>query len=160
MRSFTEEMRARGFVPHSRLLGFRVAHPSAGARDFFGLPQHESVYRIERLRYAGITPLAVEAVEMPCHLCPNLVRFNLATHSLYNVLEGEYGLRLARCLETISARPASRQERKLLELPRGVAVLLIERRSYTSNDTPVEMGVSRYRADLYRAVVHSRRTAL
>ncbi|MGE5645767.1 MAG: GntR family transcriptional regulator [Acidobacteriota bacterium] len=157
MRSFTEEIRAHGGIPRSRLLAFAIEKPGPAARDFFALADGEKVYRIERIRLSNETPLAVESVQIPCRLCPHLERVDLAAQSLYAVLERQYGLRLARCVETISASPPAPRHRRLLELPPCASVLVIERNSFTGGDTPVEMGVTTFRGDAYRAVVHSAR---
>jgi GntR family transcriptional regulator len=159
MRSFSEEIRARGGNPRSRLLSFHRVHPTAAVRDQLSVPSGEDVYRLERIRLSDATPIAIEIVHLPCYLCPELERFDLAQRSLYNVLERDYGLQLARSLETISAATAAPRERNLLQLPRRTAVLVIERTTFTTNGTPVERAVTTYRGDLYQAVVHSVRTA-
>jgi GntR family transcriptional regulator len=159
MRSFSEEIRARGGNPQSTVLSFRKMQPAAAVREQLSVPAGEEIYRIERIRLSDSTPVAIEIVQIPCYLCPDLQRFDLAQRSLYNVLEQEYAVRLARSLETISAATAGSRERNLLELPRGTAVLVIERKTFTTTGTPVECAVTTYRGDLYQAVVHSVRTA-
>ncbi len=157
MRSFTEEITARGGIPSSKLLSFRVKEPEPGTRDFFSLPPGESVYELVRLRLCDGEPIALEFVEIPCYLCPRLDRFNLVTHSLYRLLEEEYGLRLSHCIEEISAGQPSPRQRKALGIPAGTAVLVIRRETYTHNDTPVELGTTTYRGDSYTAMVRSAR---
>ena len=87
MRGFTEEIRARGGIPSSRLLDFRRTEPDLATQEFLGLPAGELVYQIERLRLNDGMPLALENVAVPCYLCPHLDRFDLATQSLYAILE-------------------------------------------------------------------------
>lgn len=158
MRSFTEEITRRGAVPSSKVLLFRTVKPVPAAKDFFALPEAELVYEIQRVRFGDRVPLALESVQIPCSLCPNLERFDLSKVSLYGILEQDCGFALARCAEEISARPPSRREKRLLELPAGVAVLVIERKTYTVNETPAELAKTTYRGDLYRAIVHSVRS--
>jgi len=155
MRSFTEEIRARGATPSSKLITFRTLRPGHAAREFFRLPEDEPVYEIERVRLADDTPLAIEKVEIPCYLCRGLADFDLARQSLYRILEEHYGLELARCVEEISAARPDRKHRQLLAAPRSAAILVIKRKTFTANDTPVEMGVTAYRGDLYQAIVRS-----
>ena len=159
MRSFTEEIRSRGGKPRSEILRFEAVDPSLGSQQSLQLPGGEQVYRIERLRFSDATPLAIEKVEIPCFLCPRLEKFDLVRHSLYEILECEFNLKLGHSIETISASTPSRDERKLLQLPRGVVILRIERRSHTVNDTPVELATTSYRGDIYKAVVRSVRTS-
>lgn len=157
MRSFTEEIRSRGGTPSSRLLWLRVQPASAAARGFFGLGPEEQVFEIRRLRYRDGEPLALETVEIPCRLCPGLDRFDLARESLYRILEQEYGLTLGHCVEEISAARPGRIHRKLFGEPAPPVLLVIQRKTYTATDTPVELGVTVYRGDAYSAIVRSTR---
>ncbi len=155
LRSFTEEMRSRGVVGSTKLISFRLETPTAPAREFFVLGEQERVYSIERLRLADGTPIALEAVQVPRTLCPNLDRFDLVQDSLYRILEEEYGLKLADCLEEISAIRPSPSQRKLLEARASAALLSVWRRTRTTHDVPAEFAVTTYRGDLYTAVVRS-----
>ena len=94
MRSFSEEMLARGARASSTLLSFRTVHPSLAAAEFFGLPQSEWVYEIQRVRLADDTPIAFETAQIPYFLAKGLDHFNLTDHSLYRILEEHYGLHL------------------------------------------------------------------
>jgi GntR family transcriptional regulator len=155
MRSFTEEIRARGGVPSSRLVSLRVQDASPAAREFFGLSRDERVFEIQRLRCSDGEPLALETVQIPCSLCPNLDRFDLVNHSLYKILEENYGLELTHCVEEISAGRPDPRHKKLLGLPASAAVLIFKRKTYTATETPVELGVSVYCGDAYSAIVRS-----
>jgi GntR family transcriptional regulator len=155
LRSFTEEVRARGGNSQSRLISFEVIAPPPSAKDFFGLTEGEKVYAINRLRYKDASPLASEAAMIPQKICPWLERFDLAKNSLYRILEESYGLRLQTGIEEISAELPSAAHRKLLEIPRNTAVLVVNRKTFTDTGIPLELTRSTYRGDLYSAVVHS-----
>jgi len=159
MRSFTEEIRSRGMTPSSRLLVFRSVKQAGADLEFFGLPDTELLYEVERLRLANDQPIALERIHIPQYLCPNLDRFNLASNSIYNILEENYGLTLAHCTEQISAASPSKAQRQLLESPPNGVVLVVNRRTYSNKETPVELAITTYRGDLYTAVVHSARSA-
>ncbi|MPY89989.1 MAG: UTRA domain-containing protein [Luteitalea sp.] len=158
MRSFSEEVVSRGGVPSSRLLRFARREPDEAEREFFDVPQHELVWIIRRVRLRDEIPLALETAVLPCHLCPDLDRFNLVTQSLYRVLENEYGLHLDHSIEEMSAARPDRQQKKVLEMPAGGAVLVIRRKAFARHDTPVEIGLTIYRADMYTAIVRAIRT--
>ncbi|MEN6601104.1 MAG: GntR family transcriptional regulator [Bryobacteraceae bacterium] len=154
MRSFTEEIRARGGAPSSQLVSLLVQKATAEARHFFGDPMDDRVFEIQRLRFSDGEPLALETVQIPCRLCPNLDRFDLANHSLYKILEENYGLMLTHCVEEISAARPERMHKKLLGAPTPVAVLVIKRKTYAA-EVPVEFGTTVYRAEAYSAIVRS-----
>jgi len=155
MRSFTEEALSRGAQPSSKVLLFRVTRQSFAAKEFFRLPDHEMLYEIQRVRFSDATPLALEHALIPCQVCPNLDRFNLATQSLYGILKEEYGVKLAYCIEEISAIQPTRAHQEHLALPLNAAVLLVKRKAYTRNDTSLELGTSAFRGDLHTSVVRS-----
>jgi GntR family transcriptional regulator len=155
LRGFTEEIGARGGKPKSQLLSFQIISPSPAAKELFGLLEGEKVYEITRLRYTDSVPLAAETALISQKICPWLERFDLAKNSLYRILEESYGLRLQSGVEEISAELPSPAQRKLLCMPGRTAVLVINRKTFTDTGTPVELTRSVYRADLYRAVVHS-----
>jgi GntR family transcriptional regulator len=75
MVGFSEEMRAWGKKPSSKTLQFVRAIPSEAAQEFLRVG---AVYRIERLRLADEVPMAIEEVEIPIELCPDLEKFDLA----------------------------------------------------------------------------------
>jgi GntR family transcriptional regulator len=157
MSGFTEEMLAAGKVPSSRLIRVRQIKPGLEARDFFRLPEGARVFEMVRLRLSNNIPIAIEEVQIPEHMCPGLDRLDWSNQSLYNQLEERYGLKLARCVEVISAALPSREEKQLLEIDRTVALLKIKRQSYTSSDVPAELALTSYRGDLYTAVIRAER---
>lgn len=155
LRSFTEEIRTRGGKPHSRLISFEQIAPKRAARDLFGLSEGEKVYEICRLRLKDDTPLAVESVQVPQRLAPWLERFDLARNSLYRIFEESYGLKLETSIEEIAAELPSAADRKLLAIPKNVAALVINRKTFTDTGNAIELSRSTYRGDLYSAIVHS-----
>jgi GntR family transcriptional regulator len=158
-RSFTEEIRQRGGKPETKLLSHTVAPPSSEAMEFFKLTKKQEVYLVKRLRLDRGTPLAIEEVEIAQSLTPQLQRFDLGKNSLYQILEEQYGLQPASSVEEIWAEIASKEQRTLLRLPKNTAVLTIARKVFADHGQAIEFTKSVYRADLYRAVVHSFRGA-
>jgi GntR family transcriptional regulator len=155
MRSFSEEIRACGGRPESRLIALDLAIPTPPVRDFFELHEQQKVYEVQRVRLEDGEPLALEFARIPERLCPGLERFDLARSSLYEILEQSYGLRPETCDEEISAEIPSSQQRKLLSLPARTAVLVINRKAYSEDGRPLELTRSVYRGDRYGAIVHS-----
>jgi len=153
--SFSEEIRACGGRPKSRLISLDLAIPAPSVRDFFELPQQQKVYEIQRLRLKDGEPLALEVARLPERLCPGLERFDLARSSLYEILEQSYGIRMETCDEEISAEIPNPHQRKLLSLPARTAVLVINRKVFMEDGRPLELTRAVYRGDRYTSVVHS-----
>lgn len=154
MIGFSEEMRAAGKTPGSKLLSFEQAAPTAAAAAFLG---DGPVYRLERLRLADGAPIAIEEVQIPMALCPELTRFDFSTQSLYHVLEQEYRLPLERCEQVVAAAIPDKRLRSELKIGANVALLVVTRQSYTKSDRPATFGTTYYRGDLYTAAVHAER---
>jgi GntR family transcriptional regulator len=153
--SFSEEIRARGGRPESRLISFDLAIPTPLVRDFFELHEQQKVYEVQRVRLKDGEPLALELARIPERLCPGLERFDLAKSSLYEILEQSYGLRTEACDEEISSEIPNSQQRKLLSLSARTAVLVINRKAYMEDGRPLELTRAVYRGDRYSAIVHS-----
>jgi GntR family transcriptional regulator len=80
---------------------------------------------------------------------PGLPDTPLSDASLYDVLETRFGIVFDAGEQTIEAGIADAADARLLDLARGSAVLLLQRRSFM-NGTCVELAVSTYRADRYQ----------
>lgn len=158
MRSFSEDIRARGGRPESRLISLKLAIPAPPVRDLFELHEQQKVYELQRVRLKDGEPLALELARIPERFCPGLERFDLARTSLFEILEQSYGLRPETCNEEISAEIPNSQQRKLLSLPARTAVLVINRKTYMDDGRPLELTRSVYRGDRYSAIVHSRKS--
>ncbi|WP_017593442.1 GntR family transcriptional regulator [Nocardiopsis potens] len=153
LASFTEDMRARGFVPGSRDLSRRSAPASPHTARMLDVPPGTPVHHIERLRTADGEPMAVERTMLPLSLLPGLERIALTGRSLYEVLEEEFGILLDSGEQTIEAGLCDPADAKLLGLAPGSPILSMQRRSF-SNGACVEVALSGYRADRYQ--LHSR----
>jgi len=149
LTSFSEDMRARGLVPGSRDLDRRIVRASAHLAKELGIGPGEEVHFIERLRTADGEPLSIERAHIPVSLAPDLADHDLSGRSLYQLLEARYGLVMDAGELTIDGGLADPSDADLLKLPRGGAVLLLRRRSY-SGGVCAELGVSTYRADRYQ----------
>ena len=127
LTSHTEEMRARGIVPGSKLIN--VSRVAAGVEVAAALrldPEAE-VLRIERLRLADGEPIAIEVLFL------NAERFDGITASLgdnvsfYQLLHSDYGVELDSAEETIEAVVAGAREARLLDCAPGSALLQLSR---------------------------------
>jgi GntR family transcriptional regulator len=150
--SFSEETRARGATPHSRLLSFRIQLPNRETKEALGLSHKEKIFRLRRVRYADSVPMGIECSCLPVHLCPGLLQsFNPET-SLYQKLDEQYGIHLMVTNEVIEVGKASDEEAPLLQIAPQSPVFVFTRLSFLESGKPVEHVKSVYRGDRYKIV--------
>jgi GntR family transcriptional regulator len=150
IRSFTEDMRARGMEASSRLLSFGVH--AAGAR--LGLHLHvspeEPVVTVGRLRLADGDPMAIEWMNVPATLVPGIEAADLTNGSFYALLGGRYGVEIGGGSQTVEPTVADEQEARLLGVPLHSPALFVERSIWTPRNEVIEFVQSTYRGDRYR----------
>jgi GntR family transcriptional regulator len=150
--SFSEETRARGATPHSRLISFRLQLPNRETREALALNHKDRIYRLRRVRYSDALPLGIECSCLPVNLCPDLLETFDPETSLYHKLAETYKIRLMVTNEVIEVGKASAEEARLLEIPPESPVFLFTRLSFLESGKPVEHVKSVYRGDRYKIV--------
>lgn len=154
---FTEDMKARGLTPSSRVLSFQRRASSAEEAERLQLPANQEVFEIVRLRLADKIPMAYETCCLPTRLCPQLKRADVERGSLYTALEENYGTSIEWADEILEAAVATRKEAQALQLPARAPVLVVQRTVYSDQRIPIEVVRSVYRGDRYQAVIHLKR---
>lgn len=157
LTSYTEDMRAQGLEPTSKLLdvGYVIADDTLAEK--LAIKPRTRVVRIERLRLANGEPMAIETTHLAAQRFPGLRRHLAKSHSLYAVLDEKYGVRLRSAEETIETVPAPPREAHLLGTDVGLPLLLLSRHSIGEDGEPVEYVRSVYRGDRYKFVAHLER---
>lgn len=148
-RSFSEDIRARGLVPASRVLSFKEVEPEAEVRERLHLADGEQAFLIKRLRLASDDPVAVETAYVPSRMCPGLLQEDLAAGSLYTVLQDRYGIQPTWADAEIEAAPATKEEALLLKMKVGKPVLVARRVTFSASYDVIESVYSVYRGDRF-----------
>jgi GntR family transcriptional regulator len=103
---------------------------------------------LERLRYAGDEPLALDRVWLPAQLAEPLLDADFTHTSLYNELATRAGITLDHGREDIRAVVPTPAERTLLHCPPETAAFSINRQG-TSQNRPVEWRHTLVRGDRF-----------
>lgn len=156
LTSFTEDIRARGFRPASRVLDQELVPASLEMAAALAMRPGAEVVRVRRLRLADDRPLAIETAHLPHAICPGVLQLDLSAISLYEMLRTRYDIELRSAKQTIEASQPDAEERRLLELPRAVPVLRIHRLTSSGEGRPVEFVRSVYRGDRFQLHVELR----
>jgi GntR family transcriptional regulator len=152
LSSYTEDMRAQGRHPSSRLLAIAEEGADAELARLLDVRAGSKVLRLHRLRLADGEPMAIETTHLSLGRFRGLRRYLSATGSLYTVLGEKFGVRMGHAEETIETALASPTEAELLGADTGLPMLLLSRHSFDTAGKPVEWVRSLYRGDRYKFV--------
>jgi DNA-binding GntR family transcriptional regulator len=147
LTSLHDDLIRAGQQPATKVLRNEVAVASESVAAALELPEGSLVICLERIRFADGEPIALMHNFLPAAL----VRLNdeaLETHGLYEILRAA-GIALTSATQRMSAKSALAAEARLLDEPRGAALLTMERTVLDDRDRPVEFGQHVYRASRY-----------
>ena len=150
LRSFTEDVRDRGFAPMSRVLGQRVRAATLDEAETLGLAPAAPILELDRLRGMDDVPVAVDHARMPARLVQGLDSMDLNHCSLYQVLAERFHLVATRCDYEVQAQSASDLIADLLRLEPGAPVLVGSYTTYDDDERPFLCGWTSFRGDAYR----------
>jgi GntR family transcriptional regulator len=143
---------ARSIVAHGLREHSQVLHAERTRAGNAAVPLQidadEAVVNVERLRYAGEEPLALDRLWLPAALAAPLLAADLSHGSIYEALERDCGVRVSGGWERITPAIPSPGDRLLLRLPRGQAALCVERLTRTGG-RPLEWRHTLIRGDRY-----------
>jgi GntR family transcriptional regulator len=148
LKSFTEEIRARGWTPSSRLMDSRLETADIGVAHDLSIEPGAKYYELTRLRLADDVPLSIERVRLPARYFPELLELDL-TGSLYATLAEHYGVRISRHERRISAMNLDAKTSALFEVADRAAALYVVQSGFDQHGRKVEHGRSVYRGDRY-----------
>ena len=110
-----------------------------------GLETTDSVTRLERLRFANGTPMAIKRATLPLSVLENPLAVET---SLYEVLD-KCGKRPVRAIQHIMATNLCSEDARFLDVEEGIAGLQITRIFYLASGQVAEFTRSIYRGDAY-----------
>lgn len=147
LTDFAQDMERAGLAATSRLLLHATTGAPPAAAAALEIPEGTSVVRLDRLRLGNGSPVALDRTWLPHYYAQLLEGRDLAHETIYQVLEREYEIPIVRARYRIEAAAAGEEEARVLEVPEGAALLLLERISYTAHDRPIYYQRRYYRAD-------------
>jgi GntR family transcriptional regulator len=150
--SFSEDMKARGTTPRSKMLVFEIQQPGAQVIQALRLRAGEKVVHLKRIRQANSVPMGIETSSLPLRACPDLLEKFDPRNSLYEFLSERYGINMFVADEVAEAALANAEVARLLRIAEGSPVFFFTRISYLQDGQPIEHVQSVYRGDRYKIV--------
>lgn len=136
----------------SKVLTFRTTPAGAPRAARLKLSPADPVLRVVRLRLVDKDPLAIERIDLPAHLVPDLAPRDMESGNFYKLLRERYGLVVSDAVQSIEPTVTNPDQADLLDVPVYAPVLLIERTTRDTTGRIVEFARSIYRGDRYRII--------
>lgn len=147
LTGFYHDMVAQGYHPVTHVLKQEVIPSPPKVAANLGIPAGTPVIEIVRLRFVEDTPIVLVSSYLPHALCPGLATDDLSNQSLYDLLEKNHHLYIARGRRVMQAVPAPENEAQLLQVEKGAPLFLLDSISYLEDDTPIEYYYAYHRGD-------------
>jgi len=146
LSSLYDDLAQDGRRPTTEVLVYEQLLPSPELTQLLGVEVGHPVLHLRRLRSADGVPIAL----MENHLitAPTVGREELEHRGLYEMLR-ERGSTMRVARQFVTARAASKEEAKLLDVRVGGPILTLERTAYDQSGQIVEIGHTHYRPDRY-----------
>jgi GntR family transcriptional regulator len=152
LTSFTEDMELRGIKTTSKWLNKSISAPSPEEIMNLAISTSDTVSKIDRLRFANDTPMAIERATLPMSILSDPLSVE---NSLYETLES-LGKKPVRAIQHLKATNIKKEDALLLNCDEGTACLNVIRLSFLSSGEVVEFTKSIYRGDAYDFVAELR----
>ncbi|GHO88797.1 GntR family transcriptional regulator [Dictyobacter formicarum] len=160
LTGFTEDIRARGQRPGTKVLTAKMSPADETTAERLRIKPGQPIFYLQRLRLADGEPLAVEISHLSFMGCEKLLEEDLEQNSLYRLLETRYGLPLMEAEQEIEAGLFDEASAQLLKVPVNSAALFTRRTTYTERDTPIEYARAMYCGNKYTYYTNLKREQL
>jgi len=137
LRRFAGDLSAKGEHVATRLLGTRFATADRRVAEALRLGPTARVLGLERLRLVDGHPMSLQRSFLPSPIGEEVVRADLASTPLHQVLEFKLGVVITHARETVSAVRLGRREARDLGCRAGEPAFESERVSYNAAGAPI-----------------------
>lgn len=149
LSSFKELMLEKGITFSTQVLAQTVMMPTDDLDVKLDIPEDRHIIYIKRLRSVDNEPVLLQETYIPYHICPPLLQDDVANNSLFELLEQKHGITITKVKDYIEIIYSRAGENKLLGLPKGSPVLLLDQHFF-SGDTQIMYMRSIKRPDRFR----------
>jgi len=145
-------------VPEGRILRREVVEAPSAVASALRIAPGAEVIHLSRLRVLDGTPLLAESIWLPKDKFENLLAIDTSEFGdlLYPLYEERCGQVIASAEEDLTAEAVDDVHARLLQLPRGAPVIVVERLALGYDRQPLEWRRSRGPADKFRYHVEIR----
>ncbi len=150
LTGFYQDMVERGMRPATHVLHRDVTPAGEKVARFLDIGPDEKVVDLLRLRSVNEEPIQLVTSYIPLEICPALATVDLTNRSLYEFMETECGIFIAKGRRYVEAVLANETEASLLGIERGAPLLMLDSISYSETGKPIEYYHALHRGDRSR----------
>lgn len=147
--NFSTQMSRLGMQPSTRMLAQKIIPASTTLAQVLGVQVGMPLVSIYRLRCADGNPISLTQCYLPHELCPGLLQYDLASHSLYDTLRDRYQLKLVGAVSVVQAALADEEQAQLLQIEQPAALIVREQVTYLDSGRVIEFSRSFIIGDRY-----------
>lgn len=152
LTSLYDDLAQSGQAPSTEVLAFTIVPATAAVAAKLAVDEGAAVLELVRLRSSESKPIAKMTNYLPAALA-TFTEADLVEHGLYELIRAN-GVTLHSAVQTIGARTATAADARLLQEPRGAALITMERVTYDDRAEVVEYGSHQYAASRYSAEIN------
>lgn len=113
------------------------------------ISKDKHIIYVKRLRHNDKEPVLLQESYVPYHICPLLLEEDIERHSLFELFEKKYGIKITKVKTYIEITYLKTDDARLLALPEGSAAILLTQYFY-SGDTLIMYSRSVKRTDRFK----------
>jgi GntR family transcriptional regulator len=144
---FHRTMTARGHTVRSQILELDILPATKDLMEVLNLHENAEILYVHRLRYLNDRPVALAKNYVVYDLCRGIEKADLSIGSLWAALEQRLGRQVAGGIHTFYAELPSEEEKRLLQLPANIPLLMSIGTNYLEDGTPFERAEVRIPGD-------------
>lgn len=132
LTSFTEDMRSRGRIVSRAVNSVEVIEAGVMVADDLGIAPEDKVLRFDRVFLADAQPVNRTISYLPMELFPGIEEFDLGRESLYELVEGTYGIEIVHARRMLDAVLANEEDAKTLRANVGDPLIRFQGFTYAN----------------------------
>jgi len=147
VRSFTEDIKAAGQTPSTRVINIRSVPAPARAAERLAVAPETRLVLVEKVRLADDVPISFEVSYIPEQIAAGWTAKLIEQRPIFNLITEMHGIALSRGKLDVSAGAAPQRIARALRVKTGSPVLKVERVTYTDQDRAIDYDVLYLRPD-------------
>ena len=147
LTSLNDDLNRAGRKPTTEVLSFERVEAPDDVAERLEVPEGTLVLELVRLRRADGEPIAKLTNYLPERIA-EFSESDLGDHGLYDLMRSQ-GVALHSATQTLGARNATAAESRMLDEPRGAALITAQRVTYDDHGAAVEFGNHIYASSRY-----------